>query len=169
MAFGPLATSAFYLALAPPSAAAAAVTPADVAAAVPPLVWLLSAIVGGTTTAILFCSHFHQIAGDIAAGKRSPLVRLGTAKATSVLTASTFAVYAALLAGCACGVVPAAAALAAVVSVPAAVNLVNFARNFHAEPVVIFALKFSAIRWHVALSAALIGGMMASGQLLAPL
>ena len=36
-----------------------------------------SGVVGLTTTSVLFCSHFHQIAGDTAAGKRSPLVRLG--------------------------------------------------------------------------------------------
>ena len=35
-------------------------------------------LVGLTTTSVLFCSHFHQIEGDIAAGKMSPLVRLGT-------------------------------------------------------------------------------------------
>ncbi len=36
-----------------------------------------SVIVGATTTSVLFCSHFHQIEGDIAASKMSPLVRLG--------------------------------------------------------------------------------------------
>ena len=36
-----------------------------------------SVIVGATTTSVLFCSHFHQIAGDTAASKMSPLVRLG--------------------------------------------------------------------------------------------
>jgi 1,4-dihydroxy-2-naphthoate octaprenyltransferase len=36
-----------------------------------------SVIVGATTTSVLFCSHFHQIEGDTAAGKLSPLVRLG--------------------------------------------------------------------------------------------
>lgn len=46
----------------------AALTPAAAAA---------SMIVGASTTAILFCSHFHQIQGDLAAGKMSPLVRLG--------------------------------------------------------------------------------------------
>ncbi|WP_445240903.1 2-carboxy-1,4-naphthoquinone phytyltransferase [Microcoleus vaginatus] len=33
-----------------------------------------SAIVGITTSIILFCSHFHQIADDLAAGKKSPIV-----------------------------------------------------------------------------------------------
>lgn len=48
------------------------------------LALLLSVIVGVTTTVILFCSHWHQIQGDIAAGKMSPLVRLGTANACKV-------------------------------------------------------------------------------------
>lgn len=45
--------------------------------AVPVAVWAASALVGVTVAAILFCSHFHQIEGDRAAGKMSPLVRLG--------------------------------------------------------------------------------------------
>ena len=47
-------------------------------------VMVCSIVVGITTTAILFCSHFHQIDGDRAAGKLSPLVRLGTRRALSV-------------------------------------------------------------------------------------
>lgn len=41
-------------------------------------------LVGLTTTSILFCSHFHQIEGDIAARKMSPLVRLGTRRGYEV-------------------------------------------------------------------------------------
>ena len=41
-------------------------------------------LVGLTTTSILFCSHFHQIEGDIAARKVSPLVRLGTRRGYEV-------------------------------------------------------------------------------------
>lgn len=44
-----------------------------------------SVLVGLTTATILFCSHFHQMAGDKAAGKKSPIVRLGsTARALRV-------------------------------------------------------------------------------------
>ena len=43
-----------------------------------------SVVVGITTSLILFCSHFHQIADDKAANKMSPLVRLGTANAVKV-------------------------------------------------------------------------------------
>lgn len=44
-----------------------------------------SVIVGIATTLILFCSHFHQTEDDIAAGKRSPIVRLGTATGAKLL------------------------------------------------------------------------------------
>ena len=51
---------------------------------VPAGVWASSVAVGVTVTIILFCSHFHQIEGDRAAGKRSPLVRLGSERALKV-------------------------------------------------------------------------------------
>lgn len=41
---------------------------------------MASVLVGLTTATILFCSHFHQMAGDKAAGKKSPIVRLGSTK-----------------------------------------------------------------------------------------
>ena len=43
-----------------------------------------SLLVGLTTMAILFCSHFHQIEGDLSAGKMSPLVRLGPSRGFQV-------------------------------------------------------------------------------------
>lgn len=53
--------------------------------------WCYSAIVGLTTAVILFCSHFHQIQGDMAAGKVSPLVRLGTQRGCNVSGATLLA------------------------------------------------------------------------------
>ncbi|MBW4665023.1 MAG: 2-carboxy-1,4-naphthoquinone phytyltransferase [Chroococcus sp. CMT-3BRIN-NPC107] len=44
-----------------------------------------SIVVGVATSLILFCSHFHQIADDLTAGKKSPIVRLGTLKAANLL------------------------------------------------------------------------------------
>ena len=52
--------------------------------AVPPAVWAASALVGTTVASVLFCSHFHQIEGDAAAGKLSPLVRLGPERGLQV-------------------------------------------------------------------------------------
>ena len=76
LAFGPLATAAGLLALAP----------ADGAAAVP---WRAAVELGGgpalATTLVLFCSHFHQVEEDAAHGKRSPVVRLGTARAAALV------------------------------------------------------------------------------------
>ncbi|MGV0105989.1 2-carboxy-1,4-naphthoquinone phytyltransferase [Nostoc sp. DSM 114160] len=52
-----------------------------------------SVIVGIATTLILFCSHFHQVKDDIAAGKRSPIVRLGTQKGAQLLVWFTASIY----------------------------------------------------------------------------
>ena len=52
-----------------------------------------SIIVGITTTLILFCSHFHQVKDDLAAGKLSPIVRLGTERSAQVLNLATGSIY----------------------------------------------------------------------------
>jgi len=76
LAFGPCATAAALLALAPP----------DPAPVVP---WAQALLLGGgparATTLVLFCSHFHQVEEDAAHGKRSPVVRLGTARAAGLV------------------------------------------------------------------------------------
>jgi 2-carboxy-1,4-naphthoquinone phytyltransferase len=46
---------------------------------------IVSIILGISTSLILFCSHFHQVEDDIAAGKRSPIVRLGTLRGAQLL------------------------------------------------------------------------------------
>lgn len=63
-----------------PGVTAAAVAAPDISAAVV----VSSVVVGITTSLILFCSHFHQIAGDTAANKFSPLVKIGTANGVKV-------------------------------------------------------------------------------------
>ena len=59
LAFGPLATCAFYLAQLPTAATAAAATATSLNKAIV----ALSVLVGMSTTIILFCSHFHQARG----------------------------------------------------------------------------------------------------------
>jgi len=44
-----------------------------------------SVILGISTSLILFCSHFHQVQDDLAAGKQSPVVRLGTKRSAQLL------------------------------------------------------------------------------------
>ena len=53
-----------------------------------------SIVVGIATSLILFCSHFHQVKDDLAAGKRSPIVRMGTQTGAQVLKFSTCSIYA---------------------------------------------------------------------------
>ncbi|MBD2138911.1 2-carboxy-1,4-naphthoquinone phytyltransferase [Anabaena sp. FACHB-1237] len=52
-----------------------------------------SVILGIVTSLILFCSHFHQVVDDIAAGKRSPIVRLGTERGAKILLWFTISIY----------------------------------------------------------------------------
>ena len=80
-AFGPLATGAFYLALASgvPGGSVWSGLPAAPSLAQPGVMGV-AALVGLTTTAILFASHLHQEEGDRAAGKISPRRAVGGAK-----------------------------------------------------------------------------------------
>lgn len=52
-----------------------------------------SVIIGIVTSLVLFCSHFHQVEDDIKAGKRSPIVRLGTEKGAKLLVWFTAIIY----------------------------------------------------------------------------
>jgi 1,4-dihydroxy-2-naphthoate octaprenyltransferase len=150
---------AFYLALLPPTlAAAAAPSPPPI----PAPVWLLAALVGASTTVILFCSHFHQIEGDARAGKRSPLVRLGTARACRVLRAAAAAPYAAAVASGVAGLLPLPAVLATALSLPSALAMVRFADENHEVPARVARLKIFATKWHMAFGFALVAGLLAA-------
>lgn len=108
---------------------------------------LAGVIIGITTSLVLFCSHFHQVEDDLAAGKRSPIVRLGTARS------------AALVPWC-CGIslmlVGAAVVLDAfpvwtllmLASMPSAVRLSQHVLTYHDQPVKVSNAKFYAIGFH---------------------
>jgi 1,4-dihydroxy-2-naphthoate phytyltransferase len=158
LAFGLLATPAFYLSLSSnPNLPSPLITP---------LVWLLGILVGLTTTIILFTSHFHQIEGDKAAGKMSPLVRLGTDRATVVLRSAVLAPYL-LAALCLAahlimyfpGSMGLYLPLSTFLSLPFAINLINFAEANHRFPAVISSLKIYATKFHMAYGASLILGL----------
>ncbi|MEN9266527.1 MAG: 2-carboxy-1,4-naphthoquinone phytyltransferase [Thermostichales cyanobacterium BF4_bins_65] len=53
----------------------------------------LGTVIGLTTTLILFCSHFHQVDDDLAAGKRSPVVRLGSRRAAALIPYACGLIY----------------------------------------------------------------------------
>ncbi len=179
LAFGPLATTSFFLAQ----------VHAPVVAPIPLVVWATGALVGVTTSVILFCSHFHQIEGDRAAGKWSPLVRLGHQTAaevcdvgvcergwmmvdatdmgmkrmpasSQVLRLVCVATYCAVAALVHWQVLPQQVMATMVLTLPMALSMVWQAHNHHHVPALVRTLKFRAIRWHVAVGAALVAGLL---------
>ncbi|MEB3331252.1 MAG: 2-carboxy-1,4-naphthoquinone phytyltransferase [Synechococcaceae cyanobacterium] len=154
LAFGPCATAAALLALAP-----AAGSPV-------PIPWSDALVLGGgpalATTLVLFCSHFHQVAEDAAHGKRSPVVRLGTARAAALVpwfVAGTLALeWLPLLRGW----WPLTVLLAAL-GLPPARALIRLLRDHHDVPERISGSKFLALRFQ-----ALNGLGLAAGLALGP-
>ncbi|DBA75531.1 TPA: hypothetical protein ACH3X2_009094 [Trebouxia sp. C0005] len=152
VAFGPLATCAFYLAQVarPGGAVAPDVSPAAVVS---------SMVVGITTTIILFCSHFHQIADDKAANKMSPLVRLGTANAVKVLQLALLAMYVLVGVSASTGWLPAGCFGALCLAFPVVKDFLAFAEGNHTNPPVIRFLKLHGIKVHTAVGLALMAGL----------
>lgn len=104
-------------------------------------------ILGITTSLILFCSHFHQVKDDLAAGKRSPVVRLGTAKSAQLLTWFSGAVFG--LAGLFFGLklLP-VWGLLVFLSFPLALKLIRHVRAHHDQPETVRNCKFLAVGLH---------------------
>ncbi len=106
-----------------------------------------STIVGIATTLILFCSHFHQEKDDIAAGKRSPIVRLGTQKAAQLLRWLTGSIYALTAMFVLLGVFPVWTILSWV-SLPFAIKLCRHVQQYHNQPEKVSNCKFIAVAVH---------------------
>ncbi|MEH2451752.1 2-carboxy-1,4-naphthoquinone phytyltransferase [Nostoc sp.] len=106
-----------------------------------------SVIVGIATTLILFCSHFHQVKDDIAAGKRSPIVRLGTAKGAQLLVWFTGSIYPLTLLFVILGISP-AWTLLSWLSLPFAVKLCRHVQENHNQPDRVSNCKFIAVAVH---------------------
>ncbi len=152
IAFGPLATAAGLLALAPVGTAA-----------VP---WREALLLGSgpalATTLVLFCSHFHQVSEDAAHGKRSPVVRLGTARAAALVPWFVAGSLALQWAPVLLGRWP-LTALLGVIGLPPARQLIALVASCHDQPERIAGSKFLALRFQ-----ALSGIGLALGLALAP-
>lgn len=149
VSFGPLATCGFYLA----AVAAGAASPSAGTlglSSISPAALVASILVGCTTTAILFCSHFHQETTDRAAGKQSPIVRLGTARAAKALRLGVLATYATATLAAVAGALPLTVCAAALAAAPIARAMLEFVTANHGNPAVVFKAKFFATRWHAA-------------------
>ncbi|MFN5195289.1 MAG: 2-carboxy-1,4-naphthoquinone phytyltransferase [Cyanobacteriota bacterium] len=136
IAFGPLATAAGLMALAPAGAA--------------PVPWRAALLLGSgpavATTLVLFCSHFHQVADDGAHGKRSPVVRLGTARAAALVPWFVAVALALQWAPVLLGHWP-LTALLGVIGLPPARGLIGLLTACHDRPEQITGSKFLALRF----------------------
>lgn len=106
-----------------------------------------SAIVGISTSLILFCSHFHQVEDDIAAGKRSPIVRLGTARGAQLLPWICGSIFAPVPLFVALGMFP-IWTLLIFASLPFAIQLCRHVGTYHDQPQKVSNCKFIAVNLH---------------------
>ncbi|MGB3300439.1 MAG: 2-carboxy-1,4-naphthoquinone phytyltransferase [Phormidesmis sp.] len=152
LSFGPLAVGAAYYSQAqswgPPSPDALATAQKGAQA------WSwhgsllpVALIVGITTTLVLFCSHFHQVEDDLKAGKKSPIVRLGTYRGAQVLPWACGAIGMIWAIALLAGGLPWSALLIGA-SAPAAVRLCQHVLAFHDQPERVSNAKFLAIHFH---------------------
>ncbi|BAQ64374.1 2-carboxy-1,4-naphthoquinone phytyltransferase [Geminocystis sp. NIES-3709] len=109
-------------------------------------VWA-SSIIGISTSIILFCSHFHQVKDDIAAGKKSPIVRLGTDLGSKVLTISVILFYGFCVVLTVIKILP-YSALIVMLSLPIAYQLTNHVNKYHNQPDKVKNSKFIAVNLH---------------------
>ena len=114
-----------------------------------------SVIVGITTSIILFCSHFHQVEDDIAAGKKSPIVRLGTQLGANVLAWFSGGIYLLIGLFVLLGIFP-IWTLLTFLSLPLAIQLVQYVGQYHDQPQMVRSCKFIAVKLHF-LSGLLLG------------
>jgi 2-carboxy-1,4-naphthoquinone phytyltransferase len=106
-----------------------------------------SAIVGITTSIILFCSHFHQVEDDLAAGKKSPIVRIGTKKGVQLLQWLCGSVYALTVLFVALRMFP-IWTLLIFGSLFFAIDLCRHVANYHDQPAKVSNSKFIAVALH---------------------
>ena len=98
------------------------------------------------TTLVLFCSHFHQVDEDSAHGKRSPVVRLGTARAAALVPWFVALTLALEWVPVLHGDWPPTVLLSAV-GLPAGVQLMRLLQRHHDRPELISGSKFLALRF----------------------
>ncbi|KZV50193.1 1,4-dihydroxy-2-naphthoate polyprenyltransferase, chloroplastic [Dorcoceras hygrometricum] len=156
LAYGPLATTAFYLLQSRTSELPITGT----------IIWP-SLLIGFTTALILFCSHFHQIQGDSAVGKMSPLVRLGTDKGSKVVKFGVVGLYSLLLALGFFQALPFPSVILGFITLPMANLVVDFVGKNHKDKSKIFMSKYLCVRLHTVFGAALAAGLVIA-RMLAP-
>jgi 2-carboxy-1,4-naphthoquinone phytyltransferase len=106
-----------------------------------------SIILGISTSLILFCSHFHQIEDDLAAGKRSPIVRMGTDRAAQLLPWACGSIFGLTLVFVLLHLFP-LWTLIVFLSLPPAYKLCRHVAAHHNQPERVSNCKFIAVNLH---------------------
>lgn len=106
-----------------------------------------SVLLGITTTLILFCSHFHQVDDDLKAGKRSPIVRLGTRRGAQILPWACGSVFGLTALFVAVKILP-VWTLLILLSLPPAYKLCRHVGAHHNQPSRVSNSKFIAVSFH---------------------
>ncbi|MGK7932271.1 MAG: 2-carboxy-1,4-naphthoquinone phytyltransferase [Microcystaceae cyanobacterium] len=117
--------------------------------------------IGISTSIILFCSHFHQVEDDLAAGKKSPIVRLGTFRGFQFLTLFTLSLYGLTVLFILLNLFP-IWTLSIFLSFPFAWQLIAHVYQYHGQPEKIKNGKFIAVNLHF------ISGLLLSLGLILP-
>ncbi|MCU0524867.1 MAG: 2-carboxy-1,4-naphthoquinone phytyltransferase [Elainella sp. Prado103] len=123
---------------------------------------IASLILGISTSLILFCSHFHQVEDDLAAGKRSPVVRLGTRRAAQLLPWLSGMMFGLAVIFGILQVLP-VWTLLILISLPTAISLCRHATQYHDQPDRVRNCKFFAVSLHFWSSVLLCGGFVLAG------
>ncbi|MFQ3617323.1 MAG: 2-carboxy-1,4-naphthoquinone phytyltransferase [Cyanobacteriota bacterium] len=122
-----------------------------------------SVILGISTSLILFCSHFHQVADDAAAGKRSPIVRLGTRRSAQLLPWLCGSLYGLTALFVITGLFP-AWTLLIFASLPPALRLCRHVLANHDKPARVSNCKFIAVSLHFWSSLLLCAGFVLAAR-----
>ncbi|KAI3950048.1 hypothetical protein MKW92_044611 [Papaver armeniacum] len=161
-AFGPFATTAFYLMHSSQS----------VIQRLPINGTILSAslLVGLTTTLILFCSHFHQVDEDKAVMKMSPLVRIGTRAGSHLVKVAILTLYTLLFAFGISKLLPIPCIVSCALTLPIAKLVVSYVEENYSDKSKIFMAKYFCVRLHAMFGAALsVGLVMAKSSMQRPI
>ncbi|XXG70731.1 hypothetical protein AAC387_Pa07g0143 [Persea americana] len=151
-AFGPFATLAFYLSQSSKSDMCSLPLTSTILSA--------SLLVGMTTSLILFCSHFHQVDGDQAVGKMSPLVRMGTQKGSVVVKVAIMTIYFLLLAFGLSKALPLTCTFFCALTLPMGKVVADFVEENHGDKIKIFVAKYYCVRLHSLFGVALAAGLL---------
>ncbi len=116
-------------------------------------------IIGIITSLILFCSHFNQVADDLAAGKKSPVVRLGTKRASQLLPWLCGVIYAIVIMAIAFNFFPIWTAIV-LISLPIAWKLCAFIGNNHDRADLLLNCRFIAVGLHFVVGSCLSIGLI---------